>query len=267
MAAAAAAFARTPALLNEDDLIDYGTSEGIAIYKEGSKSLLSDKKSKLELSTIDKKKLINKLINKAIFNGWSGLFSVPVDNDDQDGDTLSFLDHPHVFDMEHLQEYAENHVDSQDRSDQNNTMIYNCLRATLSDKALDKVDKRSDEFIVNEVPSAICFLKVIIQASCLDTNKSATAARKTLMKLDQLIVKVHCRIFEDNSGAIEIAKVKKIRPRTKHINCKHFFFRSFVDSKQMTIHPVSTELQHADYLTKVLDYKLLSRHRKAIQGW
>lgn len=188
MAAAAAAFARTPALLNEDDLIDYGTSEGIAIYKEGSKSLLSDKKSKLELSTIDKKKLINKLINKAIFNGWSGLFSVPVDNDDQDGDTLSFLDHPHVFDMEHLQEYAENHVDSQDRSDQNNTMIYNCLRATLSDKALDKVDKRSDEFIINEVPSAICFLKVIIQASCLDTNKSATAARKTLMKLDQLIV-------------------------------------------------------------------------------
>ena len=30
--------------------------------------------------------------------------------------------------------------------------------------------------------------------------------------------KIHCTIFEDNSGAIEIATVPKMRPRTKHIN-------------------------------------------------
>lgn len=186
--AAQAVFARTPALLNEDGLIDYGTAEGIAIYKDGSQTLMSDKKTKLDLTTIDKKKLIKKLVNKAIINGWNGIFQVPVDNEDPDGETLSFLDHPHVFDMEHLQDYAMNHVDSEDRNDQNNTMIYNSLRATFSDKALDKVDKRTEEFFINGVPSALCFLKVIIQASCLDTNKSATAARKTLMKLDELIV-------------------------------------------------------------------------------
>ena len=34
-------------------------------------------------------------------------------------------------------------------------------------------------------------------------------------------VKVHCRVFEDNSGAIEMAVVHKWRPRTKHLakNC------------------------------------------------
>jgi hypothetical protein len=32
--------------------------------------------------------------------------------------------------------------------------------------------------------------------------------------------KVHCKVFEDNAGAIEIANVPKMRPRTKHLNIK-----------------------------------------------
>jgi len=28
---------------------------------------------------------------------------------------------------------------------------------------------------------------------------------------------VHCRVIEDSSGALEIVKVPKMRPRTKHI--------------------------------------------------
>jgi histone deacetylase 1/2 len=44
---------------------------------------------------------------------------------------------------------------------------------------------------------------------------------------------VHCRIFEDNTGAIEIATVPKYRPRTKHINNRYHFFRSLVDNGEM----------------------------------
>ncbi len=29
--------------------------------------------------------------------------------------------------------------------------------------------------------------------------------------------KVHCKVFEDNAGAIEIANVPKMRPRIKHL--------------------------------------------------
>jgi hypothetical protein len=35
---------------------------------------------------------------------------------------------------------------------------------------------------------------------------------------------VHCKIFEDNSGAIEMAKVPKMCPRTKHLNIKYHHF-------------------------------------------
>ena len=36
--------------------------------------------------------------------------------------------------------------------------------------------------------------------------------------------KIHCRVFEDNNGAIELAKCQKYRPCTKHINIKDWHF-------------------------------------------
>jgi hypothetical protein len=78
---------------------------------------------------------------------------------------------------------------------------------------------------------------------------------------------VHCRFFEDNSGAQEICSVSKHRARTKHINTKHFLFRSYVESNQMSIQAIKSEWQPADYLTKSLNALLLQRHRRFVQGW
>ena len=40
--------------------------------------------------------------------------------------------------------------------------------------------------------------------------------------------KIHCKAFEDNAGAIEIAKLPKMRPRTRHLNQALHFFRQHV---------------------------------------
>jgi hypothetical protein len=40
--------------------------------------------------------------------------------------------------------------------------------------------------------------------------------------------KIHCKVFEDNAGAIEIANIPKMRPRTKHLNIKYHHFREEV---------------------------------------
>jgi hypothetical protein len=39
---------------------------------------------------------------------------------------------------------------------------------------------------------------------------------------------VYCKLFEDNAGAIQLAKVPKMRPRTRHINQKYHHFREWV---------------------------------------
>ena len=79
--------------------------------------------------------------------------------------------------------------------------------------------------------------------------------------------KVHCKVFEDNSGAIEIARTHKYRPRTKFLNNKLFHFRTYVDRGIISIHPIGTKDQPADILTKPLNEEAFKRHRLAMNGW
>jgi hypothetical protein len=87
--------------------------------------------------------------------------------------------------------------------------------------------------------------------------------------LNQREKSIHCAVFEDNSGALQIAMVPKMRPRTKHINNKYFHFVEYTsrDDSPFSFHKVSTEDQPADMLTKPLPEPTLVKHRKAVLGW
>jgi hypothetical protein len=78
---------------------------------------------------------------------------------------------------------------------------------------------------------------------------------------------IHCKVFEDNSGAIEIAKVPKMRPRTKHINVKYHHFREYIEREDISIHYIPTEDQPADMMTKPLNESLVAKHRYTVMGW
>jgi len=78
---------------------------------------------------------------------------------------------------------------------------------------------------------------------------------------------VHCQVFEDNSGAIEIATMPKIRPRTKHINVKYHHFRDYVDQGEISINAIDSKDQPADMLTKPNPYKTLCKHHYKTMGW
>ena len=76
---------------------------------------------------------------------------------------------------------------------------------------------------------------------------------------------IHCRLFEDNSGAYELVTTPKMRPRTKHINVKYHHFRSYVERKLISVKKVTSEHQLADILTKPLAQDLFIRLRDAIK--
>jgi hypothetical protein len=63
---------------------------------------------------------------------------------------------------------------------------------------------------------------------------------------------VRCKVFEDNVGAIELAKAPKLRPRTKHIAIQYHHFRTHVAKRLITIQHVTTTEQVADIATKPL---------------
>ena len=79
--------------------------------------------------------------------------------------------------------------------------------------------------------------------------------------------KVHCKVFEDNTGAIEIARIHKMRPRTKFLNNKLFHFRTHVDRGAISIHKIDTKDQPADILTKPLNDTDFKKHRMSMNGW
>ncbi|MGL5499728.1 MAG: Ty1/Copia family ribonuclease HI, partial [Plesiomonas shigelloides] len=59
-----------------------------------------------------------------------------------------------------------------------------------------------------------------------------------------------CTLFEDNAGALCLAKAPAMRPQTKHINVKYHHFRAAVAAGRVTIQDISTDNQLADMLTK-----------------
>ena len=74
--------------------------------------------------------------------------------------------------------------------------------------------------------------------------------------------KVKCTAFEDNNGALDLALVPKMRPRTKHINIKYHHFRSAVRTGRISVESIGTKEQLADIFTKALDqnqYQYLRR--------
>ena len=76
-----------------------------------------------------------------------------------------------------------------------------------------------------------------------------------------------CTVFEDNNGALELANVPKIRPRTKHIAIKYHHFRTYVQQGDVRIVKVDATGQEADFLTKPLVQQLFYYLRCKVMGW
>jgi hypothetical protein len=79
--------------------------------------------------------------------------------------------------------------------------------------------------------------------------------------------KIHCKVFEDNAGAIEIANIPKMRPRTKHLNIKYHHFREEVRKGTISIYHTRTEDQIADIFTKPLPEAPFVKFREKMMGW
>jgi hypothetical protein len=54
---------------------------------------------------------------------------------------------------------------------------------------------------------------------------------------------VYCKVFEDNSGALELAHLPKLHPRAKHINVCYHHFHEHVRKGLIKIFPIDAKDQ------------------------
>ena len=127
----------------------------------------------------------------------------------------------------------------------------------------------------SKLQSTICLSTTEAEYVCLSQALRDTIPVINLLKElrnngfydEDVAPKIHCKAFEDNSGALELAKTPKMRPRTKHINLVYHHFREHVRSGLVTLFHIDTKKQTADMLTKPLDQNLFQSHRKKLLGW
>jgi hypothetical protein len=70
---------------------------------------------------------------------------------------------------------------------------------------------------------------------------------------------VHCQI-------IEMAKVPKMRPQTKHLNIKYHHFCEHFSDGLLSIHAVKTEDQIANIFTKPVSKEVFQLHCNQVTG-
>ena len=78
---------------------------------------------------------------------------------------------------------------------------------------------------------------------------------------------VRYKVYENNSGALDMAMEYKYFHGTKFLNVKLYHFRDYVDRGEINIHKIRTEDQPSDYLTKPRDEQTHVNHSKWVQGW
>ena len=71
---------------------------------------------------------------------------------------------------------------------------------------------------------------------------------------------VYCKVFENSSGALRLARHPKLCPRTKHINKCYHHFCEHVQEGLVKIFPIGTKEQIADTLTKPLAQNDFQHH-------
>jgi hypothetical protein len=79
--------------------------------------------------------------------------------------------------------------------------------------------------------------------------------------------RIHSSVFEDNSGALQLARAPRITPRTKHYAIKYHFFREYVKQGDIKLYKIETTKQRADIFTKGLLQAIFETIRKLLMGW
>jgi hypothetical protein len=89
----------------------------------------------------------------------------------------------------------------------------------------------------------------------------------SLMDDATFLTTTYSSVFEDNNGALILATVPRMTPRSKHIAVPYHFFREHVTKGTIKIFKVESSVNTADLFTKGLDRVKFQALRLLLMGW
>ena len=91
----------------------------------------------------------------------------------------------------------------------------------------------------------------------------------TAVGLNDSDTTIKTTVWEDNQGCVILANLEppRMTPRSKHYAIKYHWFRTELKPNDITIAPIDSADQNADFLTKGLRHVLFAANRFRVMGW
>ena len=137
---------------------------------------------------------------------------------------------------------------------------------TLGNCPLLWVSKLQSEISLSTMESEYVALSTAMR-DVLPMRRLVIAVAKAITGEDQVESIAHSDVFEDNNGALTLATIPRMTPRSKHYATKYHFFRQHVQNGDLKIHKIDTKEQLADIMTKGLPKETFTYLRDKLMGW
>lgn len=182
-------FADTPSTLSVQDIIDYKTKQGSAIFENGCKAL--DDKALTDgfnMSMSQSVVFVEALQRKCSVTGWNQGAKGITSFTNREGKTIDLIKQYGQIDEATLKEQCERFckpggADAQTRAKQNNTMMAICLMKTLTATAQAKLLACRSEFTFDDVEYAPLMYKIIMRLTTMDSVATTQSLRENLHNL------------------------------------------------------------------------------------
>ena len=99
-----------------------------------------------------------------------------------------------------------------------------------------------------------------------DGVKEALYVRGVLVLLIPSLESPSIGVFEDNKGAIDLAKNPLRSSNSKNIDVRYHFLRELVGTGDLSVKYLRTDDQHADIFTKAIGKESFDMHRDFLLG-
>jgi hypothetical protein len=120
--------------------------------------------------------------------GWNlSVLSLPVDVNDNLGDTQDFLSHYGEINLGNCREHALTYYNQQNRAAQDSMMLYTCVMNSMSRTGCNKITGFRNLYTINGTSIGILLLKVIVRESYIDMNAMMTYIQDQLSRLDEFL--------------------------------------------------------------------------------
>ena len=182
-------FARNPAKALINKVLNYRKKSDIIYYNKAVECLYNDTDLLFDASSEGLQTFLRLLNARARKYEWTGnsqgVLDIPEHitfNRDgsvrrEDGAYMNLLEKYGTIKIEHLKKYASTYMDRTIRPAQDDDMIWECCKASLTSEALNRMMLCEHDFMVKGNVSGVLFVKVLLRESHIDSNATIAALR------------------------------------------------------------------------------------------